>query len=98
MSYGTKTRPGFRPFCAPWIIALFPLFGVGLLLMLVSGAAAAVTAVPLGSAGSFAVLAGAGTTNTGPTTVNGDVGTYPTTSMSGTASMTITGTNQGGDA
>ena len=100
MSYRTKTQPGVRPFRmrAPWIVALFPLFGVGLLLMLVSGAAAAVTAVPLGSAGSFAVLAGAGTTNTGPTTVNGDVGTYPTTSMSGTASMTITGTNHGGDA
>ena len=100
MSYRTKAKPGTRPFRlrAPWIAALFPLFGVGLLLMIVSGASAAVTAVPLGTAGSFAVLAGAGTSNTGPTTVNGDVGTFPTTSMSGTASMTITGTNHAGDA
>ena len=40
----------------------------------------------------------AGITNTGATTVNGDVGTFPTTSESGTASMTITGTNHAGDA
>jgi hypothetical protein len=59
---------------------------------------AAQTPVGLGTAGSFAVLAGSGTTNTNPTTVTGDVGTFPTTSESGTASMTITGTNHAGDA
>ncbi len=59
---------------------------------------AAQTPVGLGTAGSFAILAGSGITNTGPTTVNGDVGTYPTPSESGTASMTITGTNHDGDA
>jgi hypothetical protein len=60
-----------------------------------SGAAA--TAVPLGTAGSFAVLAGAGITNTGPTTVNGDVGTFPTSTVTGAGSMTINGTNHAGD-
>jgi hypothetical protein len=81
------------------LTALAALFLLGTLATLLGGAAqAAVTAVPLGTAGSFAVLAGAGTTNTGPTTVNGDVGTYPTTTMTGTASMTITGTNHAGDA
>ncbi len=54
--------------------------------------------MPLGTAGSFAVLAGAGITNTGPTTVNGDIGTFPTTSITGAASMTVTGTNHAGDA
>jgi type VI secretion system secreted protein VgrG len=66
--------------------------------MLVGGAAAAATAVPLGTADSFGILAGSGITNTGPTTVNGDVGTYPTTSITGAASLTVTGTNHGGDA
>ncbi len=59
---------------------------------------AAQTPVGLGTAGSFAILAGAGITNTNATTVNGDIGTFPTTSESGTASMTITGTNHAGDA
>ena len=78
--------------------ALCALFAAGLLVTLVGGAAAAATSVPLGTADSFAVLAGAGITNTGPTTVNGDLGTYPTTTMTGTASLTVTGTNHGGDA
>jgi hypothetical protein len=59
---------------------------------------AAQTPVGLGTAGSFAILAGSGITNTNATTVTGDVGTFPTTSESGTASMTITGTNHAGDA
>ena len=66
-------------------------------LMLARASGAAPTAVPLGAAGSFAVLAGAGVTNTGPTTVNGDVGTFPTTTVTGAGSLTINGTNHGGD-
>jgi hypothetical protein len=60
--------------------------------------ATAATAVPLGSASSFAVLAGAGVSNTGPTTLNGDIGTFPTTTITNTGSLSITGTNQGGDS
>ena len=77
---------------------LVALFSAGLLVALVGGAQAASTPVPLGTADSFVVLAGAGITNTGPTTVNGDLGTYPTTTITGTASMTVTGTNHAGDA
>jgi hypothetical protein len=62
------------------------------------GAGAAVSAVPLGAAGSFSVLAGAGITNTGPTRVSGDIGTFPTTSISGLGSLTVGGANHGGDA
>ena len=77
---------------------LVALFSAGLLIALVSGAQAAATSVPLGTAGSFVVLAGAGVTNTGATTLNGDLGTFPTTSISGTGTMTITGVNHAGDA
>ena len=79
-------------------LATVALFSVGLLVALVGGAQAAPIAVPLGTADSFAVLAGAGITNTGPTTLNGDLGTFPTTSITGTSTLTVNGTNHGGDA
>jgi hypothetical protein len=69
-----------------------------LALALVSLAGAAAPGVPLGTADSFAVLAGAGITNTGPTTVTGDLGTFPTTTITGSASLTVNGANHGGDA
>jgi hypothetical protein len=55
--------------------------------------------VNLGTAASFAVLAGAGIMNTGtvsdPTTITGDVGTYPTTTETGFTGgdLLLTGTN-----
>jgi len=61
-------------------------------------ARAAAVGVPLGTAGPFAVLAGAGVTNTGPTTLRGDLGSYPTTTTTGTGTLTTTGVNHGGDA
>ncbi len=78
--------------------ALVAVVATAMLLTLVGGAAAAAQGVPLGTAKQFAVLAGAGITNTGPTTVTGDLGTYPTTTMTGTGSLTINGTNHAGDA
>jgi hypothetical protein len=71
---------------------------VGLLFSLGSNAVAAPTAVGLGTAGSFAVLAGTGITNTGPTTITGDIGTFPTTSVTGATSLTLSGTNHAGDS
>jgi len=64
-----------------------------------SNLAFAATAVNLGTADSFAVLAGSGITNSvGPTTVVGDVGTFPTLTQTGFGTVTITGTNHFGDA
>ena len=95
-----KCRPRARRFRsrATWVTGLSALFVLGMMLALIGGAAAAVTAVPLGTTDSFAVLAGSGITSTGPTTVNGDLGTYPTTTITETPTITVNGTNHAGDA
>jgi len=65
----------------------------------VGGAQAAATGVPLGTADSYAVLAGSGITNTGMTTIAGDVGSSPTSSETGFAAcpgancVALTGAN-----
>ena len=69
---------------------------VSLLVALPGSAQAAAVPVPLGTAGSFVVLAGAGVTNTGRTTLHGDLGTFPTTTITG--APVVTGTNHHGDA
>ena len=62
------------------------------------GLVSAATAVNLGAADNFAVLGGSGITNTGATTITGDVGTFPTATQTGFGSVTLNGTNHAGDA
>ena len=66
---------------APRIAPLAVVAGVALLLF--PGSTFAAAPVGLGTADSFAVLAGSGITNTGPTTITGDVGTLPAPTRSG---------------
>lgn len=73
------------------------VFFVPVVLVSLSGSAQAATAVSLGTANSFVVLAGSGITNTGATTLNGDMGSYPTLTITGSSTITITGTNHAGD-
>ncbi len=61
-------------------------------------AQAATPEIDLGTADNFAVLAGSGITNTGPTNITGDVGTFPTETQTGFGSVTLAGTNHGGNA
>src|SRR5438309_11439445 len=94
-----------RPFVRPTsrrrglgAVAVATVAACGGILASASPVAAAAAPVPLGAAGQFGVLAGAGITNTGPTTITGDVGTFPTTSETGFGTVTLNGVNHGGDA
>ncbi len=63
-----------------------------------SASACVQTAVALGSAASFAVLAGSTVTNTGATTVTGDLGVSPGTAVTGFPPGTVVGTIHAGDS
>ena len=80
-------------------VALLPIL-MALLFIPVPGANAA-TAIGLGTAESYGVLAGAGVTNTGPSVINGDLGTAPTpavTGFGGAPNGTVNGATHQGDA
>src|SRR4051812_39241143 len=63
-----------------------------------TSAFAAQAPINLRTANSFAVLAGSGITNTGATTITGDVGTFATTSETGFNTVTLLGVDHAGDA
>ena len=63
-----------------------------------AGTVLAATAPNLGTAESFAVLAGTTITNTGSTTITGDVGLHPGDAVTGFADVTLHGAQHLGDA
>lgn len=72
-------------------VGVVSLAVVGLLVALPGSAQAAAIPIPLGTADSFVVLAGTTITNTGATTVNGDMGLTPGTSVTGKPPLVLNG-------
>jgi hypothetical protein len=66
---------------------------------LVAPISSAASTIPLGTAGSYGVLAGtAGISNTGTTTITGDVGSSPSGTHTGFGTLTTTGASHFADA
>jgi hypothetical protein len=91
-------RDGGRRRRLAWIGGVVAAGWIAALALPVSGAFGAQPPVGLGTADSFAVLAGSTVTNTGPSTVSGDLGLHPGTSITGFPPGTVNGTIHGPDA
>jgi hypothetical protein len=102
MSFPMLCRTHIRPPSSRGRVArasTLALFVVASLVALALSAGAAVAAQPpvgMGTADSFAVLAGQTVTNTGPSVITGDVGVSPGTAVVGL--VAVTGTIHAGDA
>src|SRR5512133_428353 len=79
-------------------VILTVVFAVGVTFSFMGGARAAAVSVPLGTAGSYAVLAGSTVTNTGASVINGDLGLSPGTAVTGFPPGLVHGTTHVADA
>lgn len=80
-----SSLPGSMAFCAMLVCAAVPAFAQG-------------TAPSLGTAESFAVLGGSTVTNTGPSSITGNLGVSPGTAVTGFPPGVVTGTIHSADA
>ncbi len=80
-----------------WRVGLLALSCALTLALFAGDALAGQLPVSLGAASSYATLAGSTVTSTGPTTLNGDLGVWPGTSLTGFPPGRVTGTVHAGD-
>ena len=91
-----RKPPGFaRRAWAARLVGLVCLAGFA---ALAGGAFAAQPPVGLGTDGAFAVIAGQAVTNTGSSTINGDIGVSPGSAVTGFPPGTVNGTIHAADA
>src|ERR1700679_833598 len=78
-SHARRRRPGYAR------LAVGPVAAAGAIALFIASqpAVAATAPVGLGTAGRFAVLAGTTVTNTGPSSISGDLGVSPGTAVTG---------------
>ena len=80
-----------------WLVAGVALTTVTAMTML-GTVASAQSSVGLGTAQSYAILAGAAISNTGPSTINGDIGVSPGTAITGMDEATVNGATNAANA
>jgi hypothetical protein len=100
MLFKSNHRPGSSPArrTRAWRLGLPAAAGLVTMVVVVTGAFAAQPPVGLGTADSFAVLAGSAVTNTGSSTINGDLGLSPGTAVTGFPPGTVNGSTHKTDA
>ncbi|MFJ2511723.1 ice-binding family protein [Streptomyces griseoviridis] len=87
-----------RTFSTWFAAALTTTVAAAMVAVTSTPALAIATPVPLGTASSFAVLAGQSITNTGPTVITGDIGVSPGTAISGFPPGIVNGAQHSADA
>ncbi|MFZ0217169.1 MAG: ice-binding family protein, partial [Candidatus Dormiibacterota bacterium] len=87
-----------RPRVSRWLGILGSALLLGVALASAPLTASAATQPPLGTATSFGVLAGSAVTNTGPTTITGDLGLSPGSSVTGFPPGAVNGATHFDDA
>lgn len=87
-----------RPRVSRWLGILGSALLLGVALASAPLTASAATQPPLGTATSFGVLAGSAVTNTGPTTITGDLGLSPGSSVTGFPPGAVNGATHVDDA